>query len=74
MTGDPEGGDETPPGRLVVADASSVHALLFGDVVAEHDVGARTSRAALFTLGVEGVPAIHVEEALWVAAEALATV
>ncbi len=65
---------EIPPGRLVVADAASVHALLFGDVVAEHDVGARTSRAALFTIGVEGVPAIHVEEALWVAAEALATV
>ena len=34
--------------------------------------GSRTRRIALFSVGVEGVPAIHVEEALWVCAEVLA--
>jgi len=60
-----------PPGRLVVADATCVHALLFGDVAPGHGAGPRTRRIALFTVGVEGVPTIHVEEALWVCAEVL---
>jgi DNA/RNA-binding domain of Phe-tRNA-synthetase-like protein len=60
-----------PPGRLVVADASQIHAPLFGDVVAGHGVSSRTRRIAVFSIGVEGVPTIHVEEALWVCAEAL---
>lgn len=60
-----------PPARLVVADARCIHALLFGEVVPGHRVGPRTRRVALFSVGVEGVPAIHVEEALWVCAEAL---
>lgn len=62
-----------PPGRLVVADARSVHATLFGEIAPGHEVSSRTSRVALFSLGVQGVPAIHVEEALWLGAEALET-
>ena len=60
-----------PSGRLVVADARCVHALLFGDIAPGHGVAARTRRIALFAVGVEGVPVIHVEEALWICAEAL---
>ena len=59
------------PGRLVVADAHCIHAMLFGQLAPGHGVGPRTRRVAVFSVGVEGVPAIHVEEALWVCAEAL---
>jgi DNA/RNA-binding domain of Phe-tRNA-synthetase-like protein len=60
-------------GGLVDADARRIHALLFGDVAPGHEVTSRTERVVLFAVGVEGVPAIHIEEALWVCAEALAT-
>jgi DNA/RNA-binding domain of Phe-tRNA-synthetase-like protein len=56
-------------GRLAVVDGSTVHALLFADPA--HPVGSRTRRVALFTIAVDGVPAIHIEEALWVCAELL---
>ena len=59
------------PGRLVVADAVAVHALLFGDVALAHRPGPGCSRVALFAVGVDGVPAIHLEEALWLCAETL---
>ena len=59
------------PGRLAVADAQSVHALLFGDVAPDHRARSKTGRVALFAVSVEGVPAIHVEEALWVCVEVL---
>ncbi len=59
------------PGRLVVADAARVHAPLFGQVAPGHGVGPRTERVALFSVGVEGVPDIHLEEALWVCVEVL---
>jgi DNA/RNA-binding domain of Phe-tRNA-synthetase-like protein len=59
------------PGRLVVADARSVHGLLFGPIAPGHGVSRRTSRLALFALGVEGVPDIHLEEALWVCGDVL---
>jgi DNA/RNA-binding domain of Phe-tRNA-synthetase-like protein len=72
--GSGEHGIELPAGRLVVADQQSVHALLFGDIAPGHGVGPRTARIALFTVAVDGVPAIHVEEALWVALEVLAAV
>ena len=48
-----------------------VHALLFGDIAPGHEVTARTDRVVLFSVGVAGVPAIHIEEALWVCAETL---
>lgn len=63
-----------PPGRLAVADPRCVHAMLFDAHVAPgHQAGPRSERIALFTVGVEGVPAIHIEEALWVCVEALST-
>ncbi len=60
-----------PPDRLVVADTTRVHALLFGELAPGHGVSARTQRVVLFSVGVAGVPAIHIEEALWVCAEVL---
>jgi DNA/RNA-binding domain of Phe-tRNA-synthetase-like protein len=78
VTGDRLGSTELAnhlaPGRLAVADARRVHALLFGDVAPGHGVGPRTSRVALFAVSVDGVPAIHVEETLWVCVEVLRAV
>jgi DNA/RNA-binding domain of Phe-tRNA-synthetase-like protein len=68
-----EHGDHLAPGRLVVADARCVHAILFGEIAPGHQVTRRTSRIGLFAVGVDGVPAIHLEEALWVCVETLAT-
>jgi DNA/RNA-binding domain of Phe-tRNA-synthetase-like protein len=62
---------ELGTGRLVVADASCVHATLFGQIARGHGIGSRTRRATLFSVGVDGVPGIHIEEALWVAVEVL---
>jgi DNA/RNA-binding domain of Phe-tRNA-synthetase-like protein len=59
------------PGSLVVADGSSVHAELFADPIPGHGVGARTRRVMLFSVAVDGVPAIHLDEALWCALNAL---
>jgi hypothetical protein len=59
------------PGSLAVADARRVHAALFGAPLAESAPGASTTEAVLYTVGVAGVPEIHVHEALWLAAELL---
>jgi DNA/RNA-binding domain of Phe-tRNA-synthetase-like protein len=69
--GGTEYGSDLPSGRLVVADRQFVHATLFGAIAPGHGISARTRQAALFAVGVDGVPAIHVEEALWVAVEVL---
>ncbi len=53
------------PGQLVVADAARVHATLFGDPVASHAPGSGEQSIVLYAVAVDGVPAIHVEEALW---------
>jgi DNA/RNA-binding domain of Phe-tRNA-synthetase-like protein len=53
-----------PSGRLVVADAASPLAVLFGDPAPGHGVTSDTTRMTLFSLQVQGVPEIHVEEAL----------
>jgi DNA/RNA-binding domain of Phe-tRNA-synthetase-like protein len=69
---------EAPAGQIVVADAARAVAVLFAPPAASHALVAqkagagRTARARLYAVGVTGVPAIHVEEALWTAAEALA--
>jgi DNA/RNA-binding domain of Phe-tRNA-synthetase-like protein len=67
------GPDGTPlaAGQLVVADVASVHATLFGDPAPGHLAGPRARRIILFAVGVDGVPAIHLEEALWVAVDLL---
>lgn len=67
-----ESGPELSSGQLVVADRSAIHAVLFGELAAGHEVSSRTERIALFAVSVQGVPAIHVEEARWVCAEILA--
>jgi len=54
-----------PEGRLVVADVLGAVAVLFGDVALPHAVTKATRRVLLFTVQVDGVPAIHVSEALW---------
>ena len=59
------------PGTIAVADSETVHAPLFGDPLNGHGAGARTERVTLFALSVEGVPAIHVEEALWICVDIL---
>jgi DNA/RNA-binding domain of Phe-tRNA-synthetase-like protein len=60
-----------PGGRLVVADSTRVHSLLFGTIADSHGVTPQTRRITLFSVAVDGVPAIHIEEALWMAVEAL---
>jgi DNA/RNA-binding domain of Phe-tRNA-synthetase-like protein len=52
-------------GQLVVADASTVVAVLFEEPLASHSPTTDARRLALFALQVQGVPAMHVEEALW---------
>jgi hypothetical protein len=46
---------------------------LFDEIAPGHGVTRRSRRAVLFSVGVQGVPAIHVEEALWLCAEILAS-
>jgi DNA/RNA-binding domain of Phe-tRNA-synthetase-like protein len=60
-----------PAGELVVADASRVHASLFGEPAPDHAPAAGTQPIVLYAVAVEGVPAIHVEEALWVCTDVL---
>jgi DNA/RNA-binding domain of Phe-tRNA-synthetase-like protein len=57
------------PGSLAVADGGAVHGLLFADPMPPAAVSPRTTRAALYSVAVAGVPRIHVEEALWTSAE-----
>ena len=59
------------PGRLVVADGSGPVAELFGEPPAAHAPTAETTTLRLYAVQVAGVPAIHVEEAFWLASEAL---
>src|SRR5579875_702067 len=59
-------------GRLLVADRQRPHALLFGQIAPGHEVSRRTDTVVLFSVGVAGVPAIHIEEAVWQALELLA--
>jgi DNA/RNA-binding domain of Phe-tRNA-synthetase-like protein len=60
-----------PPGRIVVADAQRPLAPLFGEPAADAGVTRRTTTLLLFAVRVEGVPAIHVVEALHTCVEAL---
>jgi DNA/RNA-binding domain of Phe-tRNA-synthetase-like protein len=58
-------------GRLVVADADSALAILFGEPAPGHKPSASTRRLTLFAVQVAGVPALHVEETLWACRSAL---
>ena len=65
-------GEPVAPGTLVVAGRATMHAPLFGPPLPEHGPGPQTRRVALYAIGVDGVPAIHLEEALWIALDLLA--
>jgi DNA/RNA-binding domain of Phe-tRNA-synthetase-like protein len=65
------GGPPVGAGTLVVADAVRIHAVLFDPPSPDCAPGPGTRELVLFSVSVEGVPLIHVEEAFWLAAEAL---
>jgi DNA/RNA-binding domain of Phe-tRNA-synthetase-like protein len=70
------GGDLAPDlgaGQMIAVDENGPVALLFGDVAVSHRAQSRTRRLLLFSVQVAGVPAIHVEEALWACASTLST-
>jgi hypothetical protein len=54
-----------PAGRLVIADASSPLAILFGEVGPGHRPLAPPRELTLFAVAVAGVPGLYAEEALW---------
>jgi DNA/RNA-binding domain of Phe-tRNA-synthetase-like protein len=58
-------------GRVVVADATGPVAVLFGDIASGRRPDRHSARLRLFAVAVPGVPALHVEEALFGCAEAL---
>jgi DNA/RNA-binding domain of Phe-tRNA-synthetase-like protein len=62
---------ELPAGTLVVADSHRPLSLLFGALAAGRGVTPKTKRTLLVAIQVGGVPAIAVEEALWLAAGVL---
>ena len=62
---------ELPPGTLVVADDQRPLSLLFGATASGRGVGPKTKRTLLLAIGVSGVPAIAIEEALWLASEGM---
>jgi DNA/RNA-binding domain of Phe-tRNA-synthetase-like protein len=64
-------GTPLPDGQIVVADAHAPLAPLFGEPTAERAAHRGTRRLLLFALCVDGVPLVHVEEALWQCAEVL---
>ncbi|HEY1356983.1 MAG TPA: phenylalanine--tRNA ligase beta subunit-related protein [Thermoleophilaceae bacterium] len=57
--------------QIVVADEDRPLAVLFGEIALDAGVTPATRRMLLTALKVKGVPAISVEEALWIAAETL---
>ena len=65
-------GAGTGEGSLVIRDRRVVHAALFGMPLAG-EPGPSTTAVTLYSLGVPGVPQIHIEEALWCAAELLSS-
>jgi len=66
-----EHASQLPRGRLVVADSAGPVAVLFGELAPDLVVTRSTTRLALFSVQVAGVPDIHVEEALFNVVELL---
>lgn len=62
---------ELAQGTLVLADERAPVGVLFGATSAEHGVEPETRRMAIAAIGVNGVPEVAVEEALWMAAAAV---
>jgi DNA/RNA-binding domain of Phe-tRNA-synthetase-like protein len=69
--GEGEYAADLAPGRVVVADAGAPVAVLFGDVAPSRAPGRASTSLRLFAVAVPGVPALHVEEALFGCADAL---
>jgi DNA/RNA-binding domain of Phe-tRNA-synthetase-like protein len=69
--GEGEYAADLAPGRVVVADAAGPVAVLFGDVAPSRRPHRDSARLRLFAVAAPGVPALHVEEALFGCAEAL---
>jgi DNA/RNA-binding domain of Phe-tRNA-synthetase-like protein len=65
------GAPALPAGRLVIADASSPVAILFGELAPGHRPLAKTRELTLFAVAVAGVPGLYAEEALWTCQTAL---
>jgi DNA/RNA-binding domain of Phe-tRNA-synthetase-like protein len=70
--GEGETAFEAAPGTIVVADAARAVASLFAEPARPYAAQARTRHVRLYAPSVDGVPAIHVEEALFTVADALA--
>jgi len=70
--GEHDGALPLPDGQIVVADARTPLALLFGEPAPDRLPHRRTARLLLYALRVDGVPLVHVEEALWQCADVLA--
>ena len=62
---------QLPQGRIVVGDERGPVALLFGEPAPERAVTKATRRLLLYAVAVDGVPPIHVDEALWICRETL---
>ena len=62
---------ELARGTLTIADESGPVGLLFGATAAGREVDRDSRRITVAAVGVGAVPAIAVEEALWIAASAL---
>jgi DNA/RNA-binding domain of Phe-tRNA-synthetase-like protein len=60
-----------PVGTLVIADEVRPLALLFGATASGRGVDSKTGRTILVAIQVKGVPDISVEEAIWLAADAI---
>ena len=65
--------NDLPEGTLVIADTARPLALLFGAMAAGRGVSDSTNRTMLVAIGVSGVPDIAIEEALWLASDAMET-
>jgi hypothetical protein len=62
-----------PDGQIVVADTRAPLAPLFGEPGPDYLPGKQTTHLLLYALRVNGAPLVHVQEALWQAAETLAS-
>jgi DNA/RNA-binding domain of Phe-tRNA-synthetase-like protein len=71
LLGEGEAALPVAEGRLVIADAERLHMVLFGPMADGHGPGRGTKLVVVLAVGVDGVPAIHLEEALWLSAESL---
>ncbi len=65
-------GEPFGEGRLVIADAHRVHGPLFGAPAPEQAARPRDREIVLVCAGVDGVPTLYLEEALWLCSELLA--